>query len=382
MDDTPWHALDVVEALRLVGGGYDGLTEAQIAARRYVQPNGDLERDQSRSRLSLLRSQVANLPTALLLGSSALSAVVRDWLDTAAVLSAVSLNAEIGYRIEHKNEDLLASWRRLEVGEVQVVRQGELRDLPVSELVRGDVIVCRAGDFVPADARIIDAHRLRCDEARLTGESQAQAKGAEMVPGGAPLAERRSMLYAGTAVVGGHGRAVVIAVGAETEAGRIGQLLAREEAPETPRERRLREFGNGVAAAALGAGVAAAVAGAGQAREAPSFSVRCRGVASRADDLACRLRDDRDAQTRFTLSSPAATGLEDQTIIIRAGAPPPGSALLQDEPSIGFLNLLANRHFSRENRMEPRGTEPSVELHLADVGRDAQRRLGRSLHVV
>lgn len=99
--------------------------------------------------------------------------------------------------------------------------------------------------------------------------------------------------------------------------------------------------------------------------------MRCHGVASRADALACRLYDDRDALTRFTLSSPAASGLGDQTIIIRAGAPPPGSALLQDEPSIGFLNLLANRHCGRENRMEPRETGPSVELHLADVGRDA-----------
>ena len=220
----------------------------------------ELDAYSGRSRISILLSQVANLPVGMLLGSSGLSAMVGDWLESAAVLSTVAVDATIGYQIEHTNDELLASWRRLERGESTVVRQGELATVAVSELVRGDVIVCRAGDLVPADARVIDAHHLRCDEALLTGESQTQEKGTGSVPRNAPIAERTSMLYAATTVIGGHGGAVVTAVGRETEAGRIGQLLAREEAPETPLERRLRTFSNTMATAALGSGFASAIA--------------------------------------------------------------------------------------------------------------------------
>ena len=219
----------------------------------------ELDAYSGRSRISILLSQVANLPVGMLLGSSGLSAMVGDWLESAAVLSTVAVDATIGYQIEHTNDELLASWRRLERGESTVVRQGELATVAVSELVRGDVIVCRAGDLVPADARVIDAHHLRCDEALLTGESQTQEKGTGSVPRNAPIAERTSMLYAATTVIGGHGGAVVTAVGRETEAGRIGQLLAREEAPETPLERRLRTFSNTMATAALGSGFASAI---------------------------------------------------------------------------------------------------------------------------
>src|SRR5439155_9256088 len=134
--------------------------------------------------------------------------LLGDVLDAGAVLSVVALNAAIGYTVEHKSEELLASFRRMEAGEVQVIRGGALRIVAASELAPGDVLVCRGGDIVPADARVIDAHRLACDEAPLTGESEPQAKAPSPVPGAAILAERRSMLYAGTAIVSGHGRAV------------------------------------------------------------------------------------------------------------------------------------------------------------------------------
>ena len=259
--DREWHALEALGVLKGVGSRGEGLDEAEAADRLRRSSAQELVDETGRSPLSILLAQVMNLPTGLLLGSSGLSALTLDWLDAAAVLSAVGLNAAIGYQIEHTNEELLASWRRLETGEAEVVRQGEVSTVPVGDLVRGDVIICRAGDLVPADARVIEAHRLRCDEALLTGESHAQDKAADPVRRDAPLAERSSMLYAGTTIVGGHGRAVVVDVGRETEAGKIGQLLAREETPETPLERRLRAFGNTVAGAGLGAGIAAFAAG-------------------------------------------------------------------------------------------------------------------------
>ena len=105
--------------------------------------------------------------------------------------------------------------------------------IPVDALVIGDVLLVEAGSVVAADARVIEADGLATDESRLTGEPVSAAKGPEPVAAGAPLAERSSVLYAGSAVVSGAGEGVVVAVGADTEIGRLGRLVA--EARSRPR---------------------------------------------------------------------------------------------------------------------------------------------------
>ena len=261
VEPTPWHALPVDAVLARVEANRNGL-DAREAARRLLAygPNA-LPAPESRSRLEILVSQVANLPAWLLLGSSALSALLQDFFDATAILSAVGLNTVIGYEIERANEDLLSSWRQLEAGTVEVLRDGLLRTVPATGLVVGDLLLCRAGDRLPADARAVDAHRLACNEALLTGESEPQAKSAEPVDVQAALAERSSMVYAGTAVASGHGRVVITATGAATEVARVGQLLSEQRAPETPLERRLRQLGNQLTFAGVGAGVASACVG-------------------------------------------------------------------------------------------------------------------------
>jgi Ca2+-transporting ATPase len=169
--EEAWHALPVSDVLRLLDSGMHGLSEAE--ARRRLERYGAnaAEEPRERGRLETLLAQVANLPAALLLGSSAISSVLGDWFDAGAILAVLGLDAGIGYGIERSNEDLLASWRRLEAGEAHVLRDGALRRVPAMTLVPGDVILLRSGDVVPADARVIDPHRLSCNEAALTGES-------------------------------------------------------------------------------------------------------------------------------------------------------------------------------------------------------------------
>jgi Ca2+-transporting ATPase len=258
---APWYALPVDEALARLGSGSHGLGPDE-AARRLGRfgPNA-LPDPTQRSRLAVLRAQVDNLPSLMLLGSAGLSALIRDFFDAGAILSAVGIDAAIGYTIERKNEDLLASWRELEAGEARVLRRGALSTVSATALVPGDVILCRAGETVPADARVIDAHRLACDEALLTGESESRAKSAHAVGEDAPLAERSSMLFAGTTVVAGHGRALVTATGTAAEAARIRTLLEREEAPKTPFERRLEVLGRTLTLGGAASGVAAGLAG-------------------------------------------------------------------------------------------------------------------------
>ncbi len=256
-----WHALSCTEVLERLATTPDGLSESE-AERRLAANGANLTQTvAARTRLQLLGAQLNNLPTGLLLGSAALSLILGDLFDAGAIVLVVGVNAAIGYHIERKSEDMIASWRKLEAGDVRVLRGGNPRDIPAAELVAGDVLLCQAGDVVPADARVIDAHRLFANEAPLTGESEGQAKQPDPVPEGCVLAERRSMLYAGTGLLGGHGRAIVVGTGRATELASVRDLIENAQSPETPLEKQLSQLGRRVSWIGIAAAGVTAAAG-------------------------------------------------------------------------------------------------------------------------
>ena len=178
----PWHALEFAEVLRRLRTDRHGLSEAE-AQRRLKQDGANLdELFQPRSRLAILSGQVLTLPMGLLLGSAGLSVALGDQLEAAAILVVVGVDVGIGYRIERQNEELLASFRKVEAGTTQVFRDHSIVEISTRELVRGDVVVLRAGDVVPADARVIESHRLSLDESALTGESVPVTKDEVVLP--------------------------------------------------------------------------------------------------------------------------------------------------------------------------------------------------------
>ena len=122
--DVAWHALAVDDVLRRLHTSRDGLSTKEAEHRLAVLGSNLTEEITARSQLAILAAQVANLPTAVLLGSSGLSLALADFMDAAAILAVVGLNATIGYTIERKNEQLLASWRKFQAGEVDVLRDG------------------------------------------------------------------------------------------------------------------------------------------------------------------------------------------------------------------------------------------------------------------
>ncbi|GMU06664.1 cation-translocating P-type ATPase [Corallococcus caeni] len=265
----PWHAMTVEAVLARLDGTDQGLTSEEAARRlRHYGPNLVVA-EKPRSRLSMLGSQLATVPTLLLVGSAGASVLAGDAVEATAILTVVGLNAGIGYRIERRNQELLSSWQKLEAGAAQVLRGGVLLTLPVAELVPGDVVLLRAGDVLPADVRVLDAHRLTADEAPLTGESEPQAKQAAPVDARAPLAERASLLFAGTTVASGHGRALVVATGADTEQARVRELVAQESAPATPLTRKLGQLDRRVAVASVGAAGLSALVGLAHGRSGP-----------------------------------------------------------------------------------------------------------------
>jgi P-type Ca2+ transporter type 2C len=210
----------------------DGLDDAEAARRRAAHGLNVLDAERAPSRLALAARQIANLPTGLLLGSACIALLFGDLLDAGAIVTVIGINAAIGYRMERTSERLLEAWRHAEAGTAEVLRGGAPQLAPAAELVPGDLLLVRAGNVVPADARVVEAHRLLVDEAPLTGESEAVVKSPHAVPAGAALADRACMLYRGTTIVGGHGRAVITATGPATEIGNVQRLASAARGPK------------------------------------------------------------------------------------------------------------------------------------------------------
>ena len=191
----------------------------------------------------------------LLVAVGILSAVFGELRDAIAIFSVIAVVSAVEAISEVRAKRALQALRDLSTPQAFVRRAGVALAVPVGALVVGDVLLVEAGSVVAADARVVEADGLATDESRLTGEPVAAAKGPEPVDAETPLAERSSVLHAGTAVVAGAGEGVVVALGDETEIGRLGLLVEQAKEPPTPLQRAMAEL----ARAALIVAVAACV---------------------------------------------------------------------------------------------------------------------------
>lgn len=212
-DPTPWHQLGVDDALSRLGVTDKGLRDRDVLARHRpmrAPPAPIVELGRA------VAKEAMNPLTPLLAAGAGLSAVVGSMDDAMLVASVVGLNALVGGVQRWSSERAVRALERQARVFARVRRNGELRTVPQSELVRGDVIVLEAGDVVPADCRLVTAENLEVDAASLTGESMPVVK-AVAPSKAAQIAERASMLYEGTTIASGRATAVVVAVGIDTE---------------------------------------------------------------------------------------------------------------------------------------------------------------------
>ncbi|MFC0029716.1 HAD-IC family P-type ATPase [Micromonospora chaiyaphumensis] len=259
---TAWHLMPVETVLDQLGTHAEGLTDAE-AARRRRAATGD-----GHGPAGLLRAfvdELSNPLTPVLAAGAVLSATFGSLVDAALVGGVVGGSALIGAVHQRNTERSLAELLSRSAVTARVLRDGAERVVAAEELVAGDVVVVESGDAIPADCRVLTSDGLETDESSLTGESLPVGKSAEPVVAAA-VADRHSMLYEGTTVAAGHGTAVVVATGEETEAGR-SLALARQAPPASGVESRLGKLTS--AAVPLAAGSAVAVAGAGLLRGVP-----------------------------------------------------------------------------------------------------------------
>ncbi|WP_433388943.1 HAD-IC family P-type ATPase [Micromonospora sp. KLBMP9576] len=259
---TAWHLMPSPAVLDRLGSGPDGLTTGEAERRR-----GDATAGPSGATglLAAFVDELANPLTPVLAAGAVLSATFGSLVDAALVGGVVGGSALLGAVHRHNTERSLAELLARSAVTARVRRDGATRVLPAEDLVPGDVVLLEPGDAVPADCRVLESTGLETDESSLTGESLPVAKTDRPVVAAA-VADRRSMLYESTTVAAGHGTAVVVATGADTEAGR-SLAMARLAPPSSGVEARLGRLTR--AAIPLAAGSAVAVAGAGLLRGVP-----------------------------------------------------------------------------------------------------------------
>ncbi len=254
----PYHAWPLQQVLRRCGASIAGLSSAEAAARLARDGANELLDITARSDAEILLSQFRSVPVALLAGSGVMALASRAVGDAVAIGAVLAANGGIGYVTERRAERTVSALRKLAPASALVVRDGREQAVPAREVVVGDVLLLKPGQPVPADARVIEAHRLSANEAPLTGESlPVRKEPVQALPAAAPIGERRNLLHMGTVISGGTGRAIVVATGERTALGRIRALAQSAQPPRTRLQTELDGMGKTLAlgASALCLGV-------------------------------------------------------------------------------------------------------------------------------
>ncbi|MFC4062205.1 HAD-IC family P-type ATPase [Planomonospora corallina] len=252
-DGTPWYAMTADDVLARLDSSPDGIAEAEAAGRR-AGTGPEEDGDPSRSLVRASAEELANPLTPVLAAGAGMSALIGSVLDALLIGGVTVLSAFVGGAQRVRAEGALRRLTEASSIRVRLRRPGGDAQTTAAELVPGDVVELHAGDAVPADCRVLEAVGLEIDESPLTGESQPVLKTAAPTVASA-VAERSCMLYQGTTVAAGSGRAVVVATGEATEAGR-GARLASGSRPPTGVELRLRALGRRILPLSIGSGLA------------------------------------------------------------------------------------------------------------------------------
>ncbi len=228
------YQLSVDEVLNNLQSQSSGLTQNEASARLARDGANALPEKAGKPAWLRFLTHFHDVLIYVLIAAAALTAIMGHWVDTAVILGVAVINALIGHVQENNAEKSLKGIRNMLSSAAVVIRNGQHETAPTTELVVGDIVVLRAGDRIPADLRVMEAHNLRVEEAILTGESTVVDKTAEALEGELPLGDRKNLLFSGTTLSAGAGLGVVIATGEATELGHINQMMTAIEKHRTP----------------------------------------------------------------------------------------------------------------------------------------------------
>ncbi|MBM3897783.1 MAG: cation-translocating P-type ATPase [Thaumarchaeota archaeon] len=247
-----WHSKTADETLEVLKSNRDrGLSEEETKSRLATYGANELVAEEKTSALQIFVKQFKNLLLAILLVATAISAALGETVDAIVIGVIVVFVVILGFVQEYRAETTLDALKKMLSPTCTVVRDGKQKEVAVKDVVPGDIIVLEAGDRIPADSRIIESANLQVNEAPLTGESVPVSKIIASLTEETSLADRTNMLFSGTTITYGRGKAVVIATGMKTEFGKIARQVTAVQVEETPLERRMSEIGRRMGMLAL-----------------------------------------------------------------------------------------------------------------------------------
>lgn len=255
--DFSWHSKEKEEVIRDLESDASGLSTEQIKLKRQEFGYNELKERRKTSTLQIFLSQFRNTFTIMLLIAIIISVLlgwyeaqilhdarltIETFVDSIAIGAIVILNAIIGFIQEYRSEKAMEALKKLTTPKARVIREGKETQIPAREIVPGDIFLLEAGDRIPADGRLLEVVSLSTDESVLTGESNPVNKSTEILPQDSSIADRKNMVFTGTNVTDGRGKAIVTSIGINTQFGRISEMVQTVEKEEIPLKHKLDKF--------------------------------------------------------------------------------------------------------------------------------------------
>ncbi len=234
MKTTDFYKLTPSEALSSLNSSRNGLPRETAAAYRSEHGSNEIAVEKSVPKWLVFLSQFKELLVLVLIAAGIISIAVGSYQDGAVMFVIVFVNAVIGFVQEYKAGKILEKLKALIKSPAKVIIDGQLSELPQSDLVPGDIVEVEAGDKIPADIRLLEAYNLRTNDFSLTGESMPQEKDTEAVTEDTILADRHNMVFTGTTVATGSAIGVVVRTGRNTEMGKIACMASETVTAMSP----------------------------------------------------------------------------------------------------------------------------------------------------
>jgi len=243
-NEKDWHILTVDEIFHSTGSNMNGLTEEEAGKRLKEYGPNELEEGKRVSPFILLFNQFKDFLIIVLAIAAIVSGIKGDWVEAITIIVIVILAGVLGFIQEYQAGKAIDALKKMTAPHATVLRAGEKKNIPAGEIVTGDIVLIKTGDLIPADGRLIEVNNLQVNESSLTGESMSVEKSIESPDiKDTTIGDRKNMIYTGTSVSYGRGKALITATGMKTEFGKIALMLQTAEKRKTPLQNNLDQLG-------------------------------------------------------------------------------------------------------------------------------------------
>lgn len=243
MGDILYFTKTEEQVFRELQSSKNGLTNEEVQQRLQKYGCNILKEQKKINPFFIFLRQFQSVVVYILLGAVIISFFLGNYIDASVIIAILIFNAVFGFVQEYKAEKSIEALKKLASLKAKVIRHGEVQEIDAKDLVPGDLLLLEEGDKIPADGRLVECIRLKTQEAALTGESQSVEKHTRDLSGALSLGDQKNMIFSGTIITSGRGKAIVTGTGMQTEIGKIATLLEETEEQQTPLQKKLNTTG-------------------------------------------------------------------------------------------------------------------------------------------